>query len=297
MGEITRRWPFDNISRAGDRPWSQMLPPLPLKRQPFELIIREPALTGDSLGLKTWGSSYALAHMLPRLAETPLSHLFTSKRRQDNPPRAMELGSGTGLLGLAAAAIWRIDVILSDLPNIIPNLTFNVEKNRETVESEDGRVDVGALTWGGDEDEIDQERFGEHHQFDVSPRDSQSSLLHSTQKLTKSQIVLAADPLYDDNHPELLASTIDKYLRTDRDARVLVMVPMRDRCTKGLWEEFHRKMTQRSLFPGKSGIVTSGDDWFVDNEDDEEIICGWALFQRVVYQAASATVGGAGDAL
>lgn len=149
MGEITRRWPFEIEGTPS-----------------FELAIREPPITGGSLGLKTWGSSYLLAHHLPRLAATTLFGIFDESLGQVRP-RVLELGSGTGLLGLAAAALWRAPVYLSDLPDIVPNLSVNAEANRSAIESFGGSLAIGALTWGGSEDEIDQELFGEKNQFKV----------------------------------------------------------------------------------------------------------------------------------
>jgi hypothetical protein len=152
MGEVIRRWPFED-----DDPNSEG----------FELIIREPALTGDSLGFKTWGSSYVLSQHLPQLAATSLSGLFDKSLGQSDPT-VLELGSGTGLLGLAAAALWRLKVALSDLPDITLNLKVNADRNRELIEARGGRLEVGELTWGGDEDEVDQDLFGRLNQFQVS---------------------------------------------------------------------------------------------------------------------------------
>ncbi|KAK5632717.1 hypothetical protein RRF57_008431 [Xylaria bambusicola] len=114
MGEITRRWPFQN-RQAG-----------------FELIIREPPITGDSLGHKTWGSSYLMAQLLDKFTSGCLAHLLGTGHRK--ALKVLELGSGTGLLGLAAAATWKADVVLSDLPDITPNLEYNIEQNRGMVE-------------------------------------------------------------------------------------------------------------------------------------------------------------------
>lgn len=148
MGEITRRWPLESQAST-----------------PFELIIREPPITGDSLGLKTWGSSYLLAQYLGEIAKKSLSHLL--RLGQPNLSlNVLELGSGTGLLGMAAAAIWQTNVVLTDLPSIIPNLVFNIEKNRSTIETLGGGIDSGALTWGSDEDNA--ERFSKKNQFEVS---------------------------------------------------------------------------------------------------------------------------------
>lgn len=150
MGELLRRWPFESA--------------LP---EPFELVIKEPALTGDSLGFKTWGSSYVLAAHLPRLAETSLFRLFDETLGESRPD-VLELGSGTGLLGIAAAALWRVPVALSDLPEIVPNLGENAAKNAGLVEGRGGALRIGSLTWGGSEDEVDQDLFGELNQFKVS---------------------------------------------------------------------------------------------------------------------------------
>ena len=148
MGEITRRWPFENHGYGA-----------------FSLAIREPPLTGDSLGLKTWGSSYALAQLLHEFTAGPLAHLF-APGAISTPDEVLELGSGTGLLGLAAACIWKTSVVLTDLPAITPNLAHNAFLNQEVVERRGGRVEVAPLTWGGGEDDTD-ERFRELNRYQV----------------------------------------------------------------------------------------------------------------------------------
>ncbi|OHE97427.1 hypothetical protein CORC01_07209 [Colletotrichum orchidophilum] len=176
MGEITRRWPF----REED------LTPT------FELIIREPPLTGDSLGLKTWGSSYVLAKHLPSIGSTALFRLFDESLGEPRPS-VLELGSGTGLLGIAAAALWKAHVLLSDLPDIMSNLWHNVEANRATVEKLGGSLDAGALTWGGSgNDEVDQTLFLKRNQFKLSIEDDARAVVmvplrdETTKKLLKT---------------------------------------------------------------------------------------------------------------
>ncbi|KAI2468728.1 putative methyltransferase-domain-containing protein [Annulohypoxylon bovei var. microspora] len=238
MGEITRKWPLESQASS-----------------PFELIIREPPITGDCLGLKTWGSSYLLAQSLGKIGEESLSHLL-QLGRPNQTLDVLELGSGTGLLGMAAAAIWQTNVVLTDFPSIVPNLAFNIEKNRPTIEILGGRVDSGALTWGSDEDNA--ERFIKKNQF---------------------KIILAADSLYDDDHPELLSSAIHDHLMGDEGARAVVMVPQRDLVTKKLVAKFLSIMTSSGLMALEEHTLVGQDDWG-DDDDDPEIECWWAVFGR-----------------
>ncbi|CEI64605.1 hypothetical protein FVEN_g12011 [Fusarium venenatum] len=241
MGEVVRSWPFED---GADE---------------FELIIKEPALTGDSLGFKTWGSSYVLSQHLPRMAETSLFRLFDETLGQPRPD-VLELGSGTGLLGLAAAAFWKVPVALSDLPNIVPNLRENVAKNAELIKSRGGSLTVGDLTWGGSEDEIDQTLFGQPNQF---------------------KIVLAADPMYDDDHPALLASAISEHLALGSDSRAVVMVPRRDVTTGRLLESFRQAMLDLDtpLFCEEEDELAGQDDWIEDDEAGN-VRCWLGVFSR-----------------
>ncbi|CAH0014423.1 unnamed protein product [Clonostachys rhizophaga] len=245
MGEVTRSWPFVSDGVAYES---------------FDLIIKEPALTGDSLGFKTWGSSYVLSQHLPVLGSTSLFKLFDESLGQPRPD-VLELGSGTGLLGLAAAALWKVPVWLSDLPNIVPNLEENAEKNTALIEARGGSLKVGALTWGGKgEDEVDPELFGERFQF---------------------KIVLAADPLYDDEHPGLLASAIAQNLALDVDARAVVMVPQRDDTTKRLLGDFKKEMLELDtpLYCIEEDELAGQDDW-VEDEEGGNVRCWLGVFSR-----------------
>lgn len=184
MGEVLRSWPFEpeaapapadaSGSSSGvstpslEQDVGASIGAMPAPFEPFSLVIREPALTGDSLGLKTWASSYVLARSLPRIGATTLFRLFDESFGQPGP-RVLELGSGTGLLGIAAAAVWRVHVTLTDLPGIVDNLKNNAERNAALVEERGGSLTVGRLTWGGrGEDEVDGALFGTPNQFKVS---------------------------------------------------------------------------------------------------------------------------------
>jgi Lysine methyltransferase len=140
MPEMTRTWVI---------PASVNLPE-------FKFDIREPPLTGDNLGLKTWGTSYVIAKNLESFGITYLDHLFdrsnvhtnTSRRRTMlSSTRILELGAGTGLVGIAAGAVWGADVLLTDLQDIADNLLYNIEKNRPTVIEVGGQISGGVLDW------------------------------------------------------------------------------------------------------------------------------------------------------
>ncbi|KAI1821274.1 putative methyltransferase-domain-containing protein [Xylaria intraflava] len=238
MGEITRRWPFES------------------RQVPFDLIVREPPITGDSLGHKTWCSSYLLAQLLDSIAVGSLGHLLGPGRQQSLS--ILELGSGTGLLGIAAAATWQAEVVLSDLPSIMPNLDYNIEQNRTIVERLGGKLSSGTLTWGS-EDGNDQ-RFSHKNQFNI---------------------ILVADSIYDDCHPDILASTIQEQSCLSTDSRVIVMSPMRDQITQSLVAQFRSKMSN-SASPFvilEEHTLTGQDDWGNDDEF-QTVECWWAIFGR-----------------
>jgi len=245
MGELVRRWPFQGADGQSS----------------FELVIREPPITGDALGLKTWASSYALAQQLERIARTSLAHLI----QLDKPnkfTRILELGSGTGLLGMAAAAQWRANVLLSDLPQIMANLKFNVDTNRDTVSHFGGSIDQAALTWGGplddDDGSKDDECFTHKNQFNV---------------------ILAADGVYDDDHPELLAAAVCEHLSTSSGARFVLMSPLRDSLTTVLLNKLRSILGESSLGLAclEEHIIDAQDDWNEDR-DAQDVKCWWAIF-------------------
>lgn len=57
------------------------------------------------------------------------------------------LGSGTGLVGIATAALWKVPVVLTDLPEIQENLEFNVKLNLDTIHKAGGSASCNVLDW------------------------------------------------------------------------------------------------------------------------------------------------------
>jgi hypothetical protein len=128
--------------------------------------IREPPLTGDNIGLKTWGTAFAIVKILEEIGrlclgyEDSVADPFTKNQSRLS---VLELGSGTGLVGIAAAAIWGATVVLTDLPEIKDNLLFNIQRNADLVNSMRGEIIGDVLDWK------DQKRFGgsQSAQFEV----------------------------------------------------------------------------------------------------------------------------------
>jgi len=212
----------------------------------LKLEIHEPPLTGDNLGFKTWGSAYRLAKRLRLIGET---HLVGTTR--DPILRVLELGSGTGLVGLAAAAIWRCMVYLTDLPDIVDNLLLNVHSNCATVGRHGGTPVAGVLDWtkppAGD--------------------------IYS--------VIIASDPLYSVEHPQLLGNIINGSLLNDLTSRVVMELPLRDAATRAMRDEFCSIMESYGFGVLEDGMELGYDDW-EQNGESTEVEYWWGIWGRKV---------------
>lgn len=200
----------------------------------LELTIHEPTLTADNLGLKTWASSYLLSKRLSQLPLPPFPE----------GARALELGSGTGLVGLAAAGTLPgvSSVLLTDLPEIVPNLQRNVDRNRAALGS---TVDVAVLDWRDDAEVEEARRF---------------------------ELVLVADPIYSPEHPALVAGVVGGWMKRGGEARAVVELPLREGFG-GEREDFKVKMGEQGLVVVEQGVETGWDDW-----GNGEVSCWWSIW-------------------
>jgi len=206
-------------------------------------------ITADNLGLKTWASSYLLARRLCILSSTlPI------------PSPALELGSGTGLVGIACAAVLGANTTLTDLPPIIPNLTRNVTLNHMRAQplTNVGRMEVKVLDWA-----------------DPPVPNGEPE---------KYPLVLAADPLYSPSHPELLVSMFSLWVRRCKGARVVVEFPLRQRY-EDVREDFWERMLAKGFSLVEDGVDVGWDDWGgcvcgTQGEEVEQakVRCWWGVY-------------------
>ncbi|ODQ78014.1 hypothetical protein BABINDRAFT_40478 [Babjeviella inositovora NRRL Y-12698] len=160
------------------------------------IVLKEPSLTADNLGLKTWGSSLILSQRL--LTE------FTCKSKEDGgrvlDEPVLELGSGTGLVGMMSGilgyATW-----LTDLPEIVPNLRENVRLNELSLVVEE-------LDWS------QPQGYEEKHQQQTSEG---------------FMTILISDPIYSSRHPPWVVSMCSRFLRDCPTARVYLQIPVREK--------------------------------------------------------------------
>jgi D-xylulose reductase len=234
---------------------------IPTSADSFELSIHEPAFTGDELGLKTWAASYLLAK---RLSSFNLLSSDTQQRLQ-----VLELGSGTGLVGLAMAGLGA-DVVLTDMSSICPNLAQNEQKNREVVRQNGGTARTAILDWT--------------HPTSCEP--VQGSATSNSQNIPENfSLILAADSLYSPDHPRMLVDTINVWLSQDDHAKVIVEFPYRDAYLPQI-KDFRQRMLDIGLRIVGEGEETGYDDWGEDQDDDALVTCWWSCWQREISHAS-----------
>lgn len=219
----------------------------------IDLELAEPFLLGDNLALTTWTSSFILASQLHKLDNIRF-------QKDDNTIPILELGAGTGLVGLTAAALWQQNTVLTDLPGIVPGLRTNADLNIATVNKDVSTqtkttVQCGTLDWTSPSTLI-LETGQEYHVKD-----------------TKVQMILAADTIYDEDHPQLLWDTISTWLVRNKDARVVLCYAMRiaylDQIRE-IWRLFEE---------GGLEVEREGQEEADDKVWDDERLCEWSVWR------------------
>lgn len=232
-----------------------------------EIALHEPALTADNLGLKTWASSYLLAKrmLILRSSLPPL------------PPEVsiLELGAGTGLVGLSTACILQRKVVLTDLPEIVPNLQRNVDANAALLSQLNGDAEAAVLDWS------------QPSAFAPPSAGLDQKPAEVGQERACFRLILAADPIYDASHPALLVQAIVHHLSQIKDARVVVEMPIRESYDLER-KDFRDRMMAAGLCIVEEGQEVGYDDWGSaqaarDRDDEEneglvEVTCWWSVW-------------------
>jgi predicted nicotinamide N-methyase len=222
----------------------------------FSVTLHEPSLTADNLGMKTWVSSYLLSRQLHAIIESA-PELVASRSifpEDDHRNKVLELGAGTGLLGLSFAVLRgsAAAVHLTDLPAIVPNLAYNIDLNNELLNKAGSVVTTGVLDWSV----LPSQRISEDDRYTV---------------------ILTADPLYSPDHPHWLVQTIDHWLSRSLDARVIVEMPLRDAYLPQV-QDFRFRMNAIGLTLVQQGKETGYDDWESIDGDSVEVHCWWSVW-------------------
>ncbi|ESQ55893.1 hypothetical protein EUTSA_v10027491mg [Eutrema salsugineum] len=125
------------------------------------VVIRQ--LTSQGLSFQLWPAASTFVTLLDNHRRDPSNSPLTatlSSLKPDGPVSSssspsiniLELGSGTGVVGIAAAITLSANVTATDLPHVLDNLSFNADANAQAVARFGGKVHVAPLRWGEADD-------------------------------------------------------------------------------------------------------------------------------------------------
>jgi predicted nicotinamide N-methyase len=223
----------------------------------LDLQISDPSnITADNLALATWGSSEVLANLLYRLDAPD----FTGSGFLAHTYQVLEVGAGTGLVGMTAAAVWKVNACLTDLVPILPNIRANIVLNKQTINIYGGSICTGLLDWAHPHGHIKEDE-----------PEVPKNLLS-----LPARVILAADTVYSEEHPELLTNVVTARLERNAKARFIMCYPLRigylDHI-RDLWE----RLEAAGLECTEEGREKLGGEW---DEDVEYEWCVWRWSQE-----------------
>lgn len=80
-------------------------------------------------------------------------HIVKNRTQELKGARVLDLGSGTGIVGISAACLGA-HVMLTDMRDILPQIMENVQENGAIVEAAGGSATVQELDWNQPDDEV-----------------------------------------------------------------------------------------------------------------------------------------------
>ena len=252
--------------------------------------ISAPDIKAENLPLSTWTASVVLAAQLHKfdfcLPPTDRQQQQTSSADlpegngnggSDGSPAAtatdvipvLELGAGTGLVGLSAACLWKTRVVLTDLPPIVEGLVANARLNVQGIERVGGSVGCGSLDWSRPSSMI----LAAAAAAEGNGEEEQKSVVVSSAR--RARVILAADTIYDSDHPELLAAAIFEWLERSGEARVCVCYPLRVAYLDEIRELWGR------LEEGGLVCILEGKEMYEAESPngDDEMLCEWSVWR------------------
>jgi predicted nicotinamide N-methyase len=220
----------------------------------LEIDINVPKLRAENLHFQTWGSARILAENLYTI---PMDESVFEGAAID----VLELGAGTGLAGLAAAALWKTNLILTDLGPFVPGLSRNIDVNREVLAQRGVAASAGTLDWE------------QPHELPVFKDDPTKVLRTLSSSRDKASMIIAADCLYSEDHPRLLVNAIVAWLKPGSASRVIICYPLRIAyldIIRELWELLESEGLE-SISEGKKEIP--------DKVWDDERLHEWGVWR------------------
>ncbi|XP_073150576.1 uncharacterized protein [Henckelia pumila] len=168
------------------------------------ILIRQ--LPSQGLSFQLWPAAATLVTLLDRgragdSTASALSSLLDANAHQHRRLRILELGSGTGVVGIAAAALLRASVTVTDLSHVLPNMRYNIDANAGILGLRGGDVNSAPLSWG---DVGEMETIGREY-----------------------DIILASDVVYHDHLYEPLIQTLKFFLLGSEKEMVFLMAHLK----------------------------------------------------------------------
>lgn len=204
----------------------------------------EPALTEDKVGNLTWGASLELSKLLlnPTTSITP--RWIISCKEEKTP--ILELGAGTGLVSIVLAK-HGYSIISTDLPEIVENLTKNIQLNNVQCSTSDSN------------ESFDASSISNAHTTSLDWRNPSEFLIRSN-TLTGFKTLIFSDPVYSEQHPYWVSDTVSATLSKERGSKVIFMVGRRERF-EDVRDDLWRLMNEIGLEEICNDVIDGKDDY------------------------------------
>jgi hypothetical protein len=220
-------------------------------------ILEPKGSISDNLSLSTWGASFILANQLYKIDVSEALKICdkSSQSSSDTPwsdlplPPILELGAGTALVGLTAALLWKQNAVLTDLPQIVVGTAATVGANTDALAAANVSVHYGSLDW------FKPSQLSFH-----TPNANSGPIPVLTPSAHKFPIILAADVVYDEEHPDLLLQTVTTWLAPGKASRFVLAYVLRHAyldVIRDLWAKFE----EAGLECVEEGQTTGDDSW------------------------------------